>query len=67
VDDRLFVLDLLLKTGPLDLIWEDREIVEINDTEIKLVSMDGLMAMKKEANREQDKLDIQKLLELRNE
>jgi hypothetical protein len=57
----LYTLDLMLCTGSLREIWLDREIVEADDQEFKVVSKAGLIAMKKDAGRNKDLLDIEEL------
>jgi hypothetical protein len=59
---ELMILDLLLCSGPLTKVWDDREQIDIDGKIIKVVSKKGLITMKKEANRPQDLVDIQKIV-----
>jgi len=57
----LYTLDLMLCTGNLESIWSDRELVELDGHEIKVVSREGLISMKRAAGRNKDLLDIEEL------
>lgn len=61
VDSDLYTLDLMLCTGSLKTAWEDREIVEVNGREVKVVSKKSLIMMKREAARGKDLIDIEEL------
>jgi|SaaInlStandDraft_1057018.scaffolds.fasta_scaffold11563_2 hypothetical protein len=58
---ELYTLALMLCTGSLEEKWQDRELVEADDQEFKVVSKAGLISMKKEAGRNKDLLDIEEL------
>ncbi len=47
-------------------LWEERETRKVKDFEIQIVSLENLIAMKKYANRHQDKQDILMLSRLRD-
>lgn len=63
---RLFTLDFLLVTEPLNSVWESREQVQWEEGKIWVVSKDGLIRLKTISGREQDLLDIRKLREAGN-
>jgi hypothetical protein len=58
---RLFTLDFLLVTPPLNEVWYGRELIEWEDGKTWVVSKSGLIELKKISGREQDILDIGKL------
>ncbi|HMJ08488.1 MAG TPA: hypothetical protein VK468_05760 [Pyrinomonadaceae bacterium] len=64
VTKRLFTLDLLLVTEELTDVWEERQIIEWEDGKTSVVSKEGLIKMKMISDREQDRLDIEKLREV---
>ncbi len=64
---RLFTLDFLLVTEPLEEVWKNRELIEWEDGKTWTVSREGLIRLKTISGREQDLLDIKKLRELENE
>lgn len=61
IGSELYTLDLMLCTGSLKDVWNDRELVELRGQDIKVVSKVGLISMKKEAGRNKDLLDIEEL------
>lgn len=58
---RLFTLDFLLVTPPLNEVWYGRELIEWEDGKIWVVSKSGLIKLKEISGREQDILDINEL------
>lgn len=58
---NLYTLDLMLCTGTLQEAWEDRELMELEGQEIKVVSKNSLIKMKREAGRPKDLDDIREL------
>ncbi len=64
---RLFTLDFLLVTEPLEEVWKNRELIEWEDGKTWTVSREGLIRLKTISGREQDLLDIKKLREVENE
>lgn len=54
-------MDLLLLPDFLVDVWEDREVYELDDLPITVVSVKGLIAMKKVAGRYQDLSDVEHL------
>lgn len=59
------VLDLLHVTPALERIWSERQVKPYKEGQVTVVSYDGLIAMKRMANREQDVADIKNLEEAR--
>lgn len=57
------ILDLLLINDPSDEIWLGREEIDWDGVPLYVVSKEGLLAMKREAGRDQDLLDIKQLEE----
>ncbi len=64
---KLFTLDFLLVTEPLEEVWKNRELIEWEDGKTWTVSREGLIRLKTISGREQDLLDIKKLREVENE
>ena len=54
----LITIDLILVSDVFHSIWKDREWFELDDQILRVVSRDGLIAMKRIANRPQDRADI---------
>jgi hypothetical protein len=54
----LVTVDLLLGTTPLADVWSGRIELVWRDRPIRVVSRDGLIAMKRLANRPQDRADL---------
>lgn len=65
--ERLFTLDFLLVTEPLEEVWKSRELIEWEDGKTWTVSREGLIRLKTISGREQDLLDIKKLREVEDE
>lgn len=55
---ELITLDLLLVTEYLEDVWADRQRVEWNRGEYKIVSREGMIKMKKMADRPKDRIDL---------
>jgi hypothetical protein len=64
VEGQPFMLDALLAEGPLEPIWAGRDSVALEDGALKVVSREGLIALKLAAGRPQDLVDIQRLREV---
>lgn len=58
---RLFKLNFLLVTSPLNEVWYGRELIEWEDGKTWVVSKSGLIKLKEISGREQDILDISEL------
>ena len=61
IGDDLLAVDLLLLPGFLAEVWQSREIYELDDVLVTVVSVDGLITMKKIAGRLQDLSDVEQL------
>lgn len=62
---RLFTLDFLLVTPPLNDVWYGRELIEWEEGKTWVVSKTGLIELKGISGREQDILDIAELKRVR--
>lgn len=58
---ELLTLDLLIVNKTLQDVWDQREIFEWKNRQVKVVSPEGLIKMKRLASRDQDLLDLKKL------
>ena len=54
-------MDLLLLPEFLEEVWQSRETYELDGVLITVVSVDGLITMKKIAGRHQDLGDVEQL------
>lgn len=61
VDDELWTVDFLVVTDFLRDVWQEREIVEFDEVEISVVSIEGLKKMKDLSGRPQDLFDLEHL------
>jgi len=59
--DDLLTVDLLLLPDFLAEVWKSRETHELEGVLVTVVSVDGLIAMKKIAGRHQDLSDVEQL------
>ncbi len=59
--EETLTLDLLVVNEPLEPVWNDRELIEWQGREVRIVSAPGLAQMKRMAGREKDLLDLQSL------
>ena len=60
-DSEMLTVDLLLLPRFLDDVWEGREMYEIDEIPVAVVSRQGLLKMKRVAGRPQDFVDIETL------
>jgi hypothetical protein len=58
---ELFTVDLLVAEPPLADAWRDRLVLSWRDKPLRVVSRDGLAAMKRLAGRPQDRADLHAL------
>ena len=65
VGDDILTVDLLLLPEFLLEVWRSREVFEIEETPVSVVSREGLLRMKQVAGRPRDKADTEALLALR--
>jgi len=63
VGNDLLTVDLLLLPGFLQEVWDARETYELDGMALTVVSLAGLLVMKKVAGRHQDLSDIEHLEE----
>jgi hypothetical protein len=61
VGDDLLTVDLLLLPGFLQEAWDARETYELDGVPVTVVSLAGLLMMKRVAGRHQDLSDIEHL------
>ena len=61
---ELLTLDLVLVTSVFEDVWADREVYDVEGRRAGVVSVAGLIKMKRLADRPQDRLDIERLQEL---
>ncbi len=54
----VFTLDLLVVPEPLSDVWESREVFEWQGRRVSLVSLEGLVRMKRWAGRPVDRADL---------
>jgi hypothetical protein len=59
--EDVMTLDLLIASGVLQEVWEDREEFLWQGRSVKAVSAQGLARMKRIAGRDQDLLDAKRL------
>lgn len=65
VDGQPFMLDVLLVSVPLEAVWRGRLQMTLEGGGImRVVSRDGLIALKLSAGRPQDLVDVQRLNEV---
>jgi Nucleotidyl transferase AbiEii toxin, Type IV TA system len=64
VDGQPLMLDALLVGKSLETVWNGRQTAEIEGGRMRVVSRDGLIALKLAAARPQDLVDVQRLQEI---
>jgi len=64
VEGQPLMLDALLVAGPIERVWQGRQTAEIDGGRVRVVSRDGLIALKLAAGRPQDLVDVQRLQEV---
>ena len=64
IDGQPLVLDALLVGSILQRAWDDRQTAEIEGGRMRVVSREGLIALKLAAGRAQDLVDVQRLQEI---
>lgn len=63
INNTVVPVDLMLVAPSLESAWRDRVIAGLDGEHIRVISKEGLAAMKRTAGRPQDLLDIEKLQE----
>lgn len=61
VGEDIISLDLLLVTPHVQDVWEGRQTIEFHGEALDVVSREGLIKMKRQAGRQQDLADIERL------
>ena len=61
IGDAILCLDFLLVTKDFEDIWETRERIDYLGRSMSVVSLDGLIKMKSQAGRPQDRADIYRI------
>jgi len=64
IDGQPLMLDALLVSGPLDRAWEGRQSADVEGGRVRVVSREGLIALKLAAAGPQDLVDVQRLQEV---
>ena len=64
IGDQPLMLDVLFVAGPLEKVWADRQVAELEGGQVRVVSREGLIALKLAAGRPQDVADVKRLEEL---
>jgi hypothetical protein len=64
IEGQPLMLDVLFVAGPLETVWAGRQTAELEGGVVRVVSRDGLVALKLAAGRPQDIADIKRLEEL---
>ena len=64
-DEPLVSVDLFVEHPiEFDDIWSQSDVVELGPVSVRIASISHLVALKRLANRPQDLIDIEKLLEI---
>ncbi len=64
IGDQPLMLDLLFVAGPTERVWAGRQSAAFEGGTIRVVSREGLVALKLAAGRPQDLADVARLQEL---
>ena len=64
IDGQPLMLDALLVGASLERAWAGRQTTEIEGSPLRVVSREGLIALKLAAGRPQDLVDVQRLQEV---
>ncbi len=65
IGENVLTLDLLIVESVYESVWDNRDTFFWQDREVGMVSLDGLLKMKRLAGRNKDLLDIDELTALR--
>ncbi|MFO0941249.1 MAG: hypothetical protein U0930_10815 [Pirellulales bacterium] len=63
---ELTTLDLMLVAPAFEAVWADRQIIQLGNHRLKVVSKSGLITMKRLSGRPQDLADIDALNRIEN-
>jgi hypothetical protein len=61
--EELLAVDLVLASSVFNSIWVDRKTIPVEDYELSVVSLEGLIKMKQLAGRPQERVDLHRLEE----
>jgi hypothetical protein len=64
IEGQPLMLDVLFVAGPIETVWKDRQSAEFEGGTIRVVSRQGLIALKLAAGRPQDLADVKRLEEM---
>jgi hypothetical protein len=64
IEGQPLMLDVLFVAGPIETVWAGRETADFEGGVIRVVSREGLIALKLAAARPQDIADVKRLEEL---
>lgn len=64
VEGQPLMLDVLFVRGPIESVWASRQAADFEGGTVRVVSRDGLIALKLAAGRPQDIADVQRLTEV---
>jgi Nucleotidyl transferase AbiEii toxin, Type IV TA system len=64
IEGQPLMLDVLFARGPLEAVWAGRQTLEFEGGHVRVVSREGLIALKLAAGRPQDLADIKRLEEV---
>jgi hypothetical protein len=63
IEGQPLMLDVLFVSGPIEAVWGGRQTAQLEGGPIRVVSREGLIALKLAAARPQDLADVQRLRE----
>ncbi len=66
VGEDLLTLDLLIAGTTFKKVWKEREKFNWKGRTLNIVSLDGLIEMKRKAGRNKDLLDLEELLKIKH-
>jgi hypothetical protein len=61
IDEQPLMLDVLFVAGPLEAVWASRQTATLETGVVRVVSREGLIALKLAAARPQDIADVKRL------
>jgi hypothetical protein len=67
VGTEMITRDLMLVAPVFERVWSDREVIQLGNQTLKIVSKQGLITMKQVSGRPQDLADIDALRQLEHE
>jgi hypothetical protein len=61
IEEDAFMVDFMLIDDSSNEIWQDRQLMDWEGTQLCVVSREGLIKLKKESDRHIDRADIENL------